>query len=101
RSQVVPRRRRPCRAGRARRVALRARCAVKSTTHALTGLNSYVLRLCSGELIYTVAPFISTGYTRDLAQVWLWEPERLEAEVLAAQARMPWAGAITAVRARP
>jgi hypothetical protein len=65
-----------------------------------TGLNSYVLLAQSGEYIYDPRWPLGTGYDRDAAQLWLWEPEKLDAEVATAQKRMPWAGRLTAVRAR-
>lgn len=90
------------RRGRAeQRVALRQEPAVMpERAERRTGLNSYVVRLSSGEFIYDAAT-ARRGMFKDEAQIWLWEPERTEAEVAALAKRLPWVGITTAVRARP
>lgn len=65
-----------------------------------TGLNSYYLRAASGELVYDVAKKL-TGYSTEMACSWLWTPEEVEIQVAKLAERMPWAGQLTAQRARP
>lgn len=65
-----------------------------------TDLNSYVLRLRSGEYVYRLTP-PSTGYDRDSAAMWLWQPEEAEAKAIEVAKLSKWTGAVTAVRSRP
>lgn len=65
-----------------------------------TGLNSYVLQLGSGEYVYDAATK-RLGYYRESAQAWLWEPELVAERTAEFVKRWPWAGKLTAVRARP
>lgn len=68
-------------------------------THARTGLNSYLLRTLVGELVYDLASK-TTGHSTTNAQCWLWTPESVADEVAKLLASAPWAGRLTAERAR-
>lgn len=68
--------------------------------HALTGLCSYVLRTGDGEYIYD-PDSTSCGYTADTARVYLWEPGEVAARIEELERRLPWAGRLSARRARP
>jgi hypothetical protein len=65
-----------------------------------TGLNSYLLRNQASEFIYSSDTGLR-GLDRNSAQSWLWTPEQVNAEVAAIAAKIPFAGQLMAVRARP
>lgn len=74
---------------------------MSTPAHALTGLNSYLVRLPSGEFIYDASKpgDLRRGYYAEHAQVWLWEPEQAPARV-AALAKLAGCS-LVAVRSRP
>lgn len=68
-------------------------------SHRISGLNSYHVRTLTGELVYDVDSKL-TGHSTHLAQCWLWHPEALQTELAKLRDRIPWAGLLTAERAR-
>ncbi len=63
-----------------------------------TGLNSYLI-ISKGEYLYDIDGKL-TGTDLGTAIAFLWTPESVTDRIAAMERRMPWAGNLTAVRAR-
>lgn len=64
-----------------------------------TGLNSYLIRTSCGEYLYDIDTKM-TGNNPTVAIAFLWTPEEAPAQITKLERRIPWAGNITALRAR-
>lgn len=68
-------------------------------SHPRTGLNSYYVRLSTGEYLYSTDG-TSTGIDSGQAQLWLWVPEQVDDKARELRGKLKCGGLLTAMRAK-